>query len=201
MRKVKEEQREAAAKLEKQAEEKRQREQANTATSTLGEELGPLDTTLRLKWSRKQFPHLETEKDAMIALLPVKADAIDSLVLSAKMLNNAKLKNGTAVISFKTLTSAVKVMEGSGKGLLKDVELSWAAGQEPEAVRRVKQRNNTTYTVKEKVQEQQQPMPSIPLPTLDEDSILQQMRAREKERERLEEELRRQDEQDDANAA
>ncbi len=170
------------------------------------EALGPLDTTLRLKWLRKAFPTLETSSEAISSLLlPFTSNGatIDSIVLSTKMASNPKLKNGTAVVALKTLSAAVRVMEAAASGqALKGIEVTWAAGKEPAILARSRagEEAEKQSAIPEK---REAPTPTYvqPLakaPKLDEDSILNQLRARERERERMEEEIRRQDEEEEA---
>lgn len=199
LRKAREDRMEAAAKELRDEQKRRQAEQARK-----DDELGPLDTTIRLKWPRKQFPALEVDEEGVKSLLSragVSSSSIDSIVISSKMAANPKLKNGTAMVALKTLSAAVKIVESSMTGPLAAIETSWASGQEPEVVRLARERGQTGTdgsTTSAKPREDhasaQPPPPSPPrLSAMDEDSILEQFRARERERERLEEEIRRQD--------
>ena len=153
---------------------------------------------MRLKWTRKAFPALEQDKEAIRALLPAQASInIDSIVISGKMTSNPKLKSGTAVVSFKTLTSAVTSVEASGQGKLAGIEVTWASGQEPEIV--TKQKASAVEDKrKREEQDEQDEAPMMKVPKLDENSVLDQLRARERERERMEEEIRRQDAEEEA---
>ena len=167
--------------------------------------LGPLDTTVRIKWPRKLFPRLELDADAVLALLPPQASInVDSVVLSGKMADNPKLKYGTALVALKTVTAAVKTVEAAGKGKLEGIEVSWAGGKEPEIVRRQRESEAMASSKSKRRSEAEQPDPVArepKIPKLNEDSVLDQLRARERERERLEEEIRQQDEADEAAAA
>lgn len=193
MRKAKEQKHEETAKHLQDEENRRLQEERDK-----NGQLADLDTTVRLKWPRKAFPHLEQDKDALWALLPAQAAVnLDSIVLSGKMASNPKLKSGTAVVSFKTLTSAVAVVESSDKGKLAGIDVTWASGQEPEIVS--KQRSKAAgLTVKRSAEVSATGNAPIKMPKLDESSVLDQLRARERERERIEEEIRQQDAADEA---
>lgn len=165
-------------------------------------ELGPLDTTVRLKWQRKLYPAFELDEDAITANLPVKKSSIESIVISTKMAANPKLKSGTAMVALKTLTAAVALVDASSKGGLEGVEITWAGGKEPDVVKQARERdqpalsNNGNGSASSKRSASNTPEPtqhSFKLPKLDESDILSKMRARERERERLEEEIRQQD--------
>lgn len=187
-------------------------------------ELGPLDTTVRLKWQRKLHPALELDKEAIASLLPGHfTTSIESIVISGKMASNPKLKMGTAMIALKTLSAAVKVVEASGRDTLNGIEVTWAAGQEPEMVRQAREReqqfggsrapsvggsaNGNGHSAGASSAEKRSatgtpepltvPPPLLKAPKLDENDILAKMRAREREREKLEEDIRRQDEEAD----
>lgn len=165
-------------------------------------ELGPLDTTVRLKWQRKLHPSFELDEEAITTKLPVNKSSIESIVISTKMAANPKLKSGTAMVALKTLTAAVTLVDASSKGSLEGVEISWAGGQEPEVIQKARERdqaaanNNRHGSASSKRSASNTPEPkqqNFKLPKLDETDILSKMRAREKERERLEEEIRQQD--------
>lgn len=193
LRKAKEQKHEDTAKQLQEEESRRQQEERDKQG-----QLGDLDTTVRLKWPRKSFPQLEQDKDAIRSLLPAQAAInLDSIVLSSKMASNPKLKSGTAVVSFKTLTSAVAVVDASGQGKLAGIEVSWASGTEPEAVSRQKGRA-AEQSRKRSPPREDHAEPIMKLPKLDENSVLDKLRARERERERMEEEIRRQDAEDES---
>lgn len=171
-------------------------------------ELGPLDTTVRLKWQRKLHPSFELDEDAITANLPIKKSSIESIVISSKMAANPKLKSGTAMVALKTLTAAVTLIDASSKGSLEGVEVTWAGGQEPDVVKQTRERelagsNGTGTMATSKRSASNTPesvQQSFKLPRLDEGDILSKMRARERERERLEEEIRRQDAEEQGTA-
>ena len=194
LRKAKEQKYEETAK-QLQEEEDLRRQSKRDADA----QLGPLDTTVRLKWPRKAFPSLELDKDAIRALLPAQAAInVDSIVISSKMTSNPKLKSGTAVVSFKTLTSAVATVEASGQGKLAGIEVSWASGQEPDVIAKRRAGAAASEEHHSRAAELEDRTVSAKVPKLDETSVLDQLRARERERERIEEEIRRQDEAEEA---
>lgn len=192
------------AKEQKQEEEVKAQEEtirSEAAKARLAEnELGPLDTTVRLKWQRKLHPAFELDEAAIISNLPIKKSSIESIVISNKMTANPKLKSGTAMVALKTLTAAVTLVEASSKGSLEGVEVTWAGGQEPDIVKQTRERERTRSgengNAASKRSASNTPEPaqqSYKLPKLDEGDVLSKMRARERERERLEEEIRKQD--------
>lgn len=106
------------------------------------------------------------------------------------------------MIALKTLTAAVALIDSSGKDTLEGIEVTWAGGSEPEAVKQAREREqastvsngNGTIASKRSLSDTPEPTQStFKLPKLDENDVLAKMRARERERERLEEEIRRQD--------
>jgi len=206
LRKAREEKIDAQAKELKEEQKKRHAQAAQREN-----EPGLLDTTVRLKWPRKQFPALEVDSEAITSLLGklgIAPSAIDSVAISSKMATNPKLKNATAMVALKSLTAAVKVVESSNSAALTAIEATWASGQEPEMVRAARERESSSTegvpassssSSSKQEQSAAPPPPSPPsMSTLNEDSILEQLRARERERERMEEEIRRQDAEDAA---
>ncbi|BGO96460.1 hypothetical protein RTG_02175 [Rhodotorula toruloides ATCC 204091] len=143
-------------------------------------ELGPLDKTLKIKWLKSAHPSLVDDASVTAflerTLAPSNPD-IDSVVLSSKTLANpSKGKHGSGVVAFKTLSAAVRVVKGKEadpEGKWKGFEVGWAAGQPPAAL------GAQSFT---------------PTST-DEDSVL--ARLRQKEREKLMDEMRAQDEADE----
>lgn len=145
---------------------------------------------------------MELDKDAIVHKLPIKQSSVESIVISGKMSANPKLKAGTAMIALKTLTAAVALIDSSGKDTLEGIEVTWAGGSEPEAVRQAREReqastlsngNGTTASKRSASNTPEPAQSTFKLPKLDENDVLSKMRARERERERLEEEIRRQD--------
>ena len=163
-------------------------------------ELGPLDTTIRLKWQRKQFPQWENGFEVISGCLPVETTSIDSIVVSSKLAINPKLTKGTALVVLKTLTAAIKVLEAAGKGKLGAIEASWASGQEPTLLSMTKERekgmgpNGKAQAAEDVTKKRSSPSK---VSNLDENSVLDQLRARERERKKMEEEIRKQDVEDE----
>ena len=172
------------------------------ANATGVEQLDPLDTTVRVKWPRKRFPQLELDSETLRSMLPLPQASIDSIVISAKMASNPKLKNGSALVVLHTLSAAVKLVESSGKDTLDGIEISWASGQEPAAVQRTRATAPGTNGTASNgtASPLTMPVPVRSVPKLDENTVLAALRAREreKERQRLEDEIRRQDAEEDA---
>jgi len=100
-------------------------------------ELGPLDKTIRLKWVRSIHPTLITSEsitDHLSQLLKPNKLEIESIVISSKTLSG-KGKYGSGVVSFKSLSAAVRVVKGKRKmgeeGEWKGFEVDWASGSPP----------------------------------------------------------------------
>ncbi|GAA5996097.1 hypothetical protein JCM5350_008294 [Sporobolomyces pararoseus] len=173
-------------------------------------ELGPLDKTLKIKWLKALHPTLSST-EAITTYLerllhPSKPD-IESIVVSSKTLaNSSKGKYGSGVIAFKTLSAAVRLVKGKRKaresdGDWKGFEVDWAAGSPPAVLAD----EEGIESVSTKPSRPPSPVsatptaPSFPASTLadaDESQILAQLR--ERERAKLMEEMRRQDEEEEA---
>ncbi|GAA5834738.1 hypothetical protein JCM11251_003649 [Rhodosporidiobolus azoricus] len=210
-----------------------------TATNGGTDDLGPLDKTLKIKWLRSAHPSLTTPESlsALLSTLLSPSDpSIDSIVLSSKTLSSLsqppssssdskaakKQKHGTGVVSFRTLSGAVRAIKGKKgdrEGKWEGVELEWAGGEVPGVVRAEMEafeqslgREGGEKKVETNGSRPQAPSfasapvppattattPSTastaPPPIASEESILSALRAREKERERLMEQMRREDE-------
>lgn len=98
-------------------------------------ELGPLDTTLKIKWLKSAHPQLLAATDWLTFISThLLSPEMDSLVLSPKFLANpTKGKHGSGVISFKTLRAAVRLMEAvsAGGNHWQGIEVNWASGSIP----------------------------------------------------------------------
>ncbi|GAA5912828.1 J domain-containing protein [Sporobolomyces salmoneus] len=172
-------------------------------------ELGPLDKTLKIKWLKSLHPNLASE-DAITRYLetllhPSKPD-IESIVVSSKTLANpSKGKYGSGVIAFKTLSAAVRLVKGkrkAGEGTSdwKGFEVDWAAGSPPAVLKDEEGVESMSAKPPRPPSPVQVPpsVPSFPAASLidsDESTIL--ARLREREREKLIEEMRRQDEEEE----
>ena len=117
----------------------KKQQRAESATGALP--LGPLDTTLKLKWLRSLHPILTTP-DALSTFLGTTLSVfdpeIDSIALSAKFLaNTAKGKYGSGVVAFKSLRAAMRLIEatlapeGESRKGWEGFEVSWASGSPP----------------------------------------------------------------------
>lgn len=107
--------------------------------------VGPLDTTVRLKYSATALPHLTTPESLAALLGPFGKTDTDSIVLSIKTKASKKkkpspdeVKLGTALIPFKRIGDAFAAVCASGlkeRGL-EGVQISWAgnSGGEPDLI-------------------------------------------------------------------
>lgn len=126
---------------------------ATAAASSSAHALGPLDTTLRLKWLKSAHPSLTTPSALstfLAVLLAPSPPDIDSVVVTQpKEGRKAKAKakdKGSAVVAFKTLSAAVRVVDRAaeagraGDRMWEGVEVGWVGGRpevlgpEPEEV-------------------------------------------------------------------
>ncbi|GAA5943129.1 J domain-containing protein [Sporobolomyces koalae] len=170
-------------------------------------ELGPLDKTLKIKWLKSRHPSLasvEALTEFLTRLLePANLD-IESIVISSKTLQNpSKGKYGSGVVSFRTLAAAVRLVKGKRKAGEDDegwkgFEVDWAAGEPPEVLageqglEPLPKKNSRPSSPP---LPPPTPFPATVLPDADESQILAQLRQRE--REKLIEQMQRQDEEDE----
>ncbi|CEQ40301.1 SPOSA6832_01896, partial [Sporobolomyces salmonicolor] len=186
----------AAKKADKDAERARKVQEARASNGTDVVELGPLDKTLKIKWLKATHPSL-TSSGAVSSfietnLAPQKPD-IESIVLSSKTLANpSKGKYGSGVVAFSTLSAALRVVKGKqadSAGSWQGFEVDWASGHPPSLL------GEEAAPSAKAARPPSPPITSIPASAFidsDEDRILAQLRARE--REKLMEEMKRQDE-------
>ncbi|SGZ17852.1 BQ5605_C020g09147 [Microbotryum silenes-dioicae] len=188
--------------------------------------LGLMDTTLTLKWPKELRPKIKRVQDVIALIKTVvepDEDGID-VVLSAD-----KIPKGRCSVKFRTISAAVRLMQKSGGDKMREwrgLEVGWAAVRPPVGVEDVggnsaatkKQESEapgfgkglggigdgafgsrTTSTIKREAPSFASSFPSVtPLNNNDETDIL--ARLRQKERERLMEQMRVDDEADEAGA-
>ncbi|GAA6022410.1 hypothetical protein JCM11491_001582 [Sporobolomyces phaffii] len=213
----------AQEQVAKEAESKRQHERARRDDEQRSQnqrdgivELGPLDKTLKIKWLKSLHPALASTAaitDYLERLLHPSKPDIESIVVSSKTLQNpSKGKYGSGVIAFKSLSAAVRVVKGKrkasetsfGADAWNGFEVDWASGSPPAVLGN----DPGVQSLSAKSTRPASPVPT-PLPTSssfplaplansDESSILAQMR--EREREKLIEQMRLQDEEDERNS-
>ncbi|EJD49738.1 DnaJ-domain-containing protein [Auricularia subglabra TFB-10046 SS5] len=162
--------RERAEQLAKQDAEEKAQLKAQSQPQQEEGGLGPLDTTVRLKFARDAHPDLATP--AALASHLSQFGTLDTPVVSLKP---AKKKhpdgpmNVTAVVHFSRIEdahAAVSASKSAAKGLA-DVEVSWAAGAEPEALSKLKEQ-----------WKHPKPAPAAPpVASAEDDDILQRARA------------------------
>lgn len=196
-------------------EEQRRRKETESRTGVI--ELGPLDTTLKIRWPRKTNPAIidarTLEEHLTNIMTPMDVD-IDAI------LGADKIPKGRANVKFKTLRAAVRFLEAKkkydGKGHMEwmEIEADWATGVPPEALGEATTEPSTTaaeptpapkassfpasvsgiFVLSCSDEDADSRLLSQMRVDSEEDRILSQLRA--KERERVMEELRRQDELD-----
>jgi DnaJ family protein C protein 17 len=139
----------------------------------ISRDTGPLDTTVRLKYSATALPHLTTAESLAALLQPFGGADKDSIVISIKTKTSKKKKSsadevklGTALVPFKRIGDAFAAVCASGmkeRGL-EGVQISWAgnSGEEPELIGWLK-RNGKLGVPSEAAKEQK---PSTPSPAL-----------------------------------
>ncbi|KAI0075507.1 DnaJ-domain-containing protein [Panus rudis PR-1116 ss-1] len=98
--------------------------------------LGALDTTVRLKYPLSSHPNLTTPESITTLLRPFGTIDSSSIVISLKPSPPKKPKRGIALVPFKQIGDAFAAVCASGREEqgLKDVEVSWAEGKEPELI-------------------------------------------------------------------
>lgn len=148
-------------------------------------QLGEMDTTVHLKWSkaaRSRFVAGEEDVAPLRRLLEAHAGSLESLQLLGK--------GRSAVAVFSTLSAAAKAVELPSRSLpdCADLEVKWAAGSPPAALA-----GRTTPTKPASAP------PPLAQAVPDEMATLNAMRARQREREALEAQIRAEDEADEAN--
>lgn len=101
-------------------------------------ELGPLDTTIKLKWISSKHPLLtsasSSDSTTLLTFLvkekgAVKADEVDSIVIAAP-----KKKYSSAIVALRTLTAAVRLVDRAGKEKWDGFEVNWVLGHAPEVL-------------------------------------------------------------------
>ena len=150
-------------------------------------QLGEMDTTVHLKWSkasRSRFVAGEDDLAPLRRILETHAGSLDSLRLLGK--------GRSAVAVFSTLSAAAKAVELPSRSLPEcaDLEAKWAAGAPPAAL--------GSRAAPAKPAAAPPPLAQV---VPDELATLNAMRARQREREALEAQIRAQDAEDEANAA
>lgn len=98
--------------------------------------LGPLDTTVKVKYQLSARPDLTTTDHIHILLSPFGAIESSEIVLSLKPAPPKKPKRGTALVPFKQISDAFGAVCASGRAErgLAGVEISWAEDKEPELI-------------------------------------------------------------------
>lgn len=133
--------------------------------------IGPLDTTVRLRYSATALPHLTTSESLAALLTPFGEIDKDSIVLSIKAKTSKKKKSslgevklGTALVPFKRIGDAFAAVCASGvreRGL-EGVQISWAgnSGGEPELIAWLKRHGKLGVT--SEAAKEQKPSASSP---------------------------------------
>ncbi|KAJ3487325.1 hypothetical protein NLI96_g3619 [Meripilus lineatus] len=121
---------------EMEAEERERKKREAERTEFEPPALGTLDTTIRLKYPLSSQPALTTASSICSLLSSFGAVDSDDIVISLKPAPPKKAKRGIALVPFKQVGDAFGAVCASGReGMgLKDVEVSWAEGKEPELI-------------------------------------------------------------------
>jgi DnaJ family protein C protein 17 len=122
---------EEGRRLREQAEAARTKQQEDLQKQTEVEEvpeLGPLDTTVRVKYALASHPTLNTS-DALASLLAQFGDVDTSLIVF-----KPKKKTASALVPFKQIGQACAAVTSSGQKScgLEGVEIGWAGGKNGE---------------------------------------------------------------------
>ncbi|KAG8944107.1 hypothetical protein FRC03_002173 [Tulasnella sp. 419] len=187
--------------------------------------IGPLDNTVRIKWTPANFPELKTSPSLTPLFSQFGTMDTASIVISIKpnKKNPSKPpKSASAMIPFIDVQDAFSAVMASGRKDrgLQGIEVTWAAGQEPEFVQWLRSKGRlglsartSSPSVTSKASEPTGSFSSFPdapsLPTerpasppslgIDYATItLMRMRERQAERERLEREILEQEAAEDA---
>ncbi|KAI1793696.1 DnaJ-domain-containing protein [Ganoderma leucocontextum] len=97
---------------------------------------GPLDTTVRVKWTLSSRLALVDAASIAAVLTPFGAIDKSSIVLSPKLTAPKKPKRRTALVPFTEIGAAFAAVCASGRAEhgLQDIEVTWAGGAEPELI-------------------------------------------------------------------
>ncbi|QRV75955.1 DnaJ domain protein [Ceratobasidium sp. AG-Ba] len=204
-RRRKDKEEELARKLEEEEAKKRAPAASSTSGPLSQPPIGPLDTTVRLKYKLATHPSLTTTEAiaAQLAVFgPVDTGAIVLSIKQNKKQPEKPPKFATALVPFEKAGDAYACYCSAGKEErgLNGVEIGWAAGDEPEIVRWLRKQGQTNASDATATQPDG-PFSSFPMSfpqnasdttpvasTLDFESITL-MRMRQMERERLEREI------------
>ncbi|KAI0371925.1 DnaJ-domain-containing protein [Pilatotrama ljubarskyi] len=98
--------------------------------------LGPLDTTVRVKYTLSTHPSLTSAESIAALLSPFGPLDDSSIVLSLKPSPPKKPKRGTALVPFRQIVGAFAAVCASRRSEngLADIEVDWAEGKEPELI-------------------------------------------------------------------
>ncbi|THH26534.1 hypothetical protein EUX98_g7652 [Antrodiella citrinella] len=98
--------------------------------------IGTLDTTVRLKYTLCAYPALTTPESVSALLSSFGAVDTGDILVSLKPAPPKKPKRGIALVPFKQIGDAFAVVCASGREerRLKDIEVSWAEGKEPDLI-------------------------------------------------------------------
>ncbi|KAF8645670.1 hypothetical protein AX16_007653 [Volvariella volvacea WC 439] len=128
--------REGREKALKQQEEQRRAAEEKNEEETDVPALGPLDTTVKIKFTIKEHPELK-DADAVAKLLSTFGNTdVDYIVLSIKpkKAGDKPPKYGRAVVPFKQIGDAHAAVcsSKSPRTVLEGIEVTWAGEKEPE---------------------------------------------------------------------
>ncbi|KAI0360703.1 DnaJ-domain-containing protein [Trametes cingulata] len=134
-RKLREEREKELQRKEREREELERRAQA-ASNGLEPPSLGPLDTTVRVKYTLSAHPSLTSAESIAALFSPFGPLDDSSIVLSLKPSPPKKPKRGTALVPFRQIVGAFAAVCASGRAEngLADIEVDWAEGKEPELI-------------------------------------------------------------------
>ncbi|KAI0826642.1 DnaJ domain-containing protein [Trametes gibbosa] len=111
----------------------------NTYAASSGLEppsIGPLDTTVRVKYTLASHPSLTSATSISTLLAPFGPLDDSSIVVSLKPAPPKKAKRATALVPVTQIVGAFAAVCASGRAEngLADIEVDWAEGKEPELI-------------------------------------------------------------------
>ncbi|KAI0762802.1 DnaJ domain-containing protein [Fomes fomentarius] len=135
-RRLREERERELQRKEREREEQEKKAQQAVNVGVEPPTLGLLDTTVRVKYTLSAHPTLTDASSIGTLLTPLGSLDKSTIVISLKPAPPKKPKRGTALVPFKQIGGAFAAVCASGRAEsgLKDIEIDWAEGKEPELI-------------------------------------------------------------------